>query len=484
MNTRTTPVTLGLVPISKFVFSHEDALRYKAMTEARLRELGIDFVNIDGITDDGMLYRNADLPKVIDYLREKKVDALFCPHCNFGTEDVAAQLGKEMRLPYLLWGPRDEMPLPDGTRLRDSACGVFATSYILSLLKVPFTYIPNCRLDHPIFERNLRAFLQVAATVKSMRRMKIGQIGQRVDFFWTVMVNEAELLQQFGIELWQIYPQDVMARMRAIMAAPTAELRETMRVMRAAADCTALDEEQMKAVGALKLVMSELADSENLSAIALQCFPDIEKEFRIYPCYANSWVTLEGTPVICETDIHGAIASAMLQSATQHQGQPFFADLTIRHPEQENAILLWHCGAFCHQLAENAATRKVGEHFIMPGDFAGVCHWRLRGGDVTVARFTKGENGYCLGFGEGRATNGPATVGTYLWLEVPDWSAWERKIIRGPYIHHVAGIHGQLSPVLYESCRYISGLAPDPIGQTTEVLENYWWDAKAVSVQG
>ena len=478
MNTNTKPITLGLVPISKFVFSHEDALHYKALTEAKLRELGIAFVNIDGITDDGMLFRNTDLPKVIAYLRDQQVDALFCPHCNFGTEDVAALLGREMRLPYLLWGPRDEMPLADGTRLRDTACGVFATSHILSLLKVPFTYIPNCRLDDPIFARNLRAFLQVAAVVRSMRGMKIGQIGQRNDFFWTVMVNEAELLQQFGIELWQIYAADVMARIRALLAAPTPELREMARVMRATADCTALDDAQMQAIAALKLVMSALADSENLAAIALQCFPEFEQEFRIYPCYANSWVTLEGTPVICETDIHGAITSVLLQSAMQQQTQTFFADLTIRHPEQDNAVLLWHCGAFCHQLAENAATRKVGKHFIMPGDFAGVCHWRVRDGDITVARFTKGDNGYCLGFGEGRTTTGPSTVGTYLWLEVPDWPAWEQKIIRGPYIHHVAAIHGHLAPVLQESCRYIPGLAPDPIGQSSAALEQYWWEKK------
>ncbi len=35
-------------------------------------------------------------------------------------------------IPTLLWGPRDEAPLADGTRLRDSLCGTLATSKVLN----------------------------------------------------------------------------------------------------------------------------------------------------------------------------------------------------------------------------------------------------------------------------------------------------------------------------------------------------------------
>ena len=148
-------VKLGYVPIGKFVFSAEDARRYKALVQEKLEVWGVNFINIDDITDDGMLYKKEDLPKVVSYLKNEQVDALFCPHCNFGTEDVAALLGREMDIPYLLWGPRDEHPLPDGTRLRDTQCGLFATSQVLRRLGVPFTYILNSRVDDAIFELSL-----------------------------------------------------------------------------------------------------------------------------------------------------------------------------------------------------------------------------------------------------------------------------------------------------------------------------------------
>ena len=475
MHTGLQAVTLGLVPISKFVFSQQDARRYKDLTTQRLRKLGVRFVDMEDVTADGMLFRHEDIAPVVKRLRDAGVDALFCPHCNFGTEDVAALLGREMGLPYLLWGPRDEAPLADGTRLRDTQCGLFATSRILQRLEVPFTYIPNCRLDDPAFDRGVLAFLQVACAVKRFRTLRIGQVGQRNDFFWTVMVNEAELLERFGIQVWQVYLSDLLDGIAALVDAPTPELTALVEDMRAQVVFEALDERQVRAIAALKIALEEIIAEHDLSAVALQCFPDLQKRFGIYPCYANSLLTAHGVPVICETDIHGAVTACLLQGATLHEGAPFFADLTIRHPDNDNAELLWHCGAFPITLADEGVAPKVGEHFIMPGAEAGVGHWRIRGGDVTIARFDADRGRYGLAFGEARGTDGPQTVGTYLWVEVDDWLQWERKFIRGPYIHHVAAIHGRLAPILHEACRYIPGLAPDPVDRAPEDMEAFWW---------
>ncbi len=56
---------------------------------------------------------------------------LFLPHCNFGTEYERAMLAKELKVPVLLWGSLDERSKPDGTRLRDTQCGLFAIGKVL-----------------------------------------------------------------------------------------------------------------------------------------------------------------------------------------------------------------------------------------------------------------------------------------------------------------------------------------------------------------
>ena len=49
-----------------------------------------------------------------------------------------------------------------------------------------------------------------------------------------------------------------------------------------------LSEEQVLAIVALNLTLKEMVVRNDLSAIALQCFPVFQKEFGIYPCLANS----------------------------------------------------------------------------------------------------------------------------------------------------------------------------------------------------
>ncbi len=67
-------IRLGFAPTRRSIFSAPDAIKYRGLTADRLKELGI---------------------------------------------------------PVLLWGPLDERPEADGTRLRDTQCGLFATGKVL-----------------------------------------------------------------------------------------------------------------------------------------------------------------------------------------------------------------------------------------------------------------------------------------------------------------------------------------------------------------
>ncbi|MFP4028920.1 MAG: hypothetical protein ACLFWL_14110 [Candidatus Brocadiia bacterium] len=46
---------LGLVPMGKFVFSHEDALEQKGKIQDLLPRMGVRYVNIDDTVPDGMV---------------------------------------------------------------------------------------------------------------------------------------------------------------------------------------------------------------------------------------------------------------------------------------------------------------------------------------------------------------------------------------------------------------------------------------------
>lgn len=447
-------IKLGFAPTRRSIFSAPDALKFAGLTKERLEELNVNFVDIDDINEEGLLYDDKDLPAVIKKFRDAGVNGLFLAHCNFGTEYVCARLAKELNVPVLLWGPRDERPDEKGIRLRDSQCGLFATGKVLRRFQVPFTYLTNCRLSDPAFAKGIRNFQAVCNVVKVFRETRILQIGPRPFDFWSTMCNEGELLEKFNIQLSPIPLPELTQEIRKVKTEGT----EVAKVMGYCHDnfFIKVKEDELENVAALKVAMKNLADKYGCNAIAIQCWNALQGEIGIMPCAANSLLNEEGIPVVCETDIHGAITALMAEAAGMDEARTFFADWTVRHPDNENGELLQHCGPW----PISVAREKPAIAYPLAFDHPGAVEAEAKHGDMTLCRFD-GDNGeYSLLLGHARGVEGPYTKGTYVWVEVDDLKRLENKIVCGPYIHHCVGIHKDVVPVLYEACKYI-GVTPD-----------------------
>ena len=449
-----TTIKLGFAPTRRSIFSAPDAIKYAGLTRDKLNELGVSFVDIDDINKEGLLYDDNDLPKIIEKFKAEGVDGLFLPHCNFGTEYVCARLAKALNVPVLLWGPRDERPDENGIRLRDSQCGLFATGKVLRRFRVPFTYLTNCRLDDPEFANGIRNFQAICNVVKVFRRTRILQIGPRPFDFWSTMCNEGELLEKFNIQLSPVPLPELYTEMKKQRADRDA-IAEVVNYCHEHMNCC-IDEAGLESVAALKLAMKSLAQKYGCNAIAIQCWNALQDEIAIMPCAANSLLNEEGIPVVCETDIHGAITALMAEAAGMDEARTFFADWTVRHPDNENGELLQHCGPWPISVAREKPTICVPVAFPQNGAVSA----EAKHDEMTLCRFDDDEGEYSLLLGHAKGVDGPYTKGTYVWVEVADWKRLENKVVCGPYIHHCVGIHKDVVPVLYEACKYI-GVKPD-----------------------
>ncbi len=459
-------VKLGFAPTRRSIFSAPDAVKYANLTRTKLEELGIEFTDIRDINEEGLLYNDEDMQKVYEKFTKEKVDGLFFPHCNFGTEYVLARLARRMNLPVLLWGPRDERPDENGIRLRDSQCGLFATGKVLRRFQVPFTYINNCRLEDPEFSRGVRDFLAVCNVVKVFKHTRILQIAPRPFDFWSTMCNEGELLERYNIQLSPIPMPELTKELKKAkkeggeVVKVISYVKEYMNVK--------IKEEELENVAALKVAMKHLAEKYGCNAIAIQCWNALQEEIGIMPCAANSLLNEEGIPVVCETDIHGAITAVMVEAAALDDTRSFFADWTVRHPDNENGELLQHCGPWPISVAKE----KPAVGYPLAFDYPGAVEAEAKQGNITLCRFD-GDNGeYSLLLGRARGVDGPHTKGTYLWVEVENLKRLEAKLVEGPYIHHCVGIHKDVVPVLYEACKYIK-VTPDLYDPIEEEVKAY-----------
>lgn len=465
-------IILGYCPTRRNVFSREEAIKYNQKIREQFNEFSVSVIDLKGINTEELLFCDEDIEIVIERFSKAHIDALFFPHCNFGSENRVAQVAKALGVPVLLWGPRDDAPNADGLRSRDSQCGMFATGKVLRQHNIPFTYLSNSWIGSEDFKRGFERFLRVVNVVKSLKNLNILQISTRPEPFCSVICNENELIEKFNVHIYPITLHDLTNKIAEVEQENGQEYQNTARFIQSIDRLG--DKQKIAKVAALKVAMKRLAEKYRCKAIAIQCWTSLQELIHIMPCHANALLTDEGLPTVCETDIHGAITAIMMQALGMGENTPFFADLTIRHPTNENAELLWHCGNFPYSLAKNKKSATVGESRYHDNQY-GICEWELKSGELTIARFDGDHGEYKLFIGEANTTTGPKNVGSYVWIQVENWLKWEHKLVEGPYIHHVVGVYGKYAEILVEACKYIPYLKPDVATPREEELNERWY---------
>lgn len=442
-------VVLGVVPVKRGFLSMEEALRQK---ERFMKVIGsikpgmVKIIDVDDLCENGIMWELKKVPSVVSKLKEAGIDALFIPFCDFGEEQVVAEVARAFDLPVLIWGARDERPNTLESRGRDTQCGMFAATKVLQRYGVKYSYIYNCETESMEFHKGYENFIRVAAVLKAVKGLRLAKIGERPAPFMSVMTNDANLMKPFGITVVPISPFRIAETATKIMAEHGEDFQAYLKELTKKMDCTSMKEIDVQKAAAVKMALKQHMKENNCTAGAFECWSAFPGLIGICPCVALGEMADEGLPLACETDINGAITMAILRACNLYESAEFLADLTIRHPNNENGELLWHCGPFPYSLkAEDSRACLVNSQE----------QFELKQGDLTICRFDELDGKYSLFAGEAKTTTGPETSGTYVWVEVDNWKRWEEKLMFGPYIHHVGAVYGHYLPVLREAARYM-----------------------------
>lgn len=457
-------VTIGLVPMRRDVTPRQGIFNWEKAEERgihlvnQIRETYgddlVSFVDLESINDVGVLYKEEDVPKVVERFKQAQVDSIFIINGNFGNEEVAGQVAKAMGKPVLLWAPLDDEYGPDGMRYTDSQCGIFGISKQLQRRNIPFTYIETSRFEDPVFVDGLRSFISVTCMVKNFQDLRVGQVGMRPKPFCSVMINESELLSNFDIQLIPINLAVIIDKYNKILAQENAELEKGAELLRSRYEIDALSEPLLKKQYAFVLLYKRLFEEYRLKAISAECWTAMQLAVGAMPCTAYSILADMGYIIGCESDFHGTLTMLLLSCASQGRKVPFFGEFTVRHPTDNSLQLLWHCGPFAYSLKkENSQAKMVNMRQ----------YFQVKDGQYTVARLDQDYGKYSLLNGVCESAEGPHTFGTYLWAKFKNRSGWEKKLVEGPYIHHMAEIEGDYTRELREFCRYMPHLASDEV---------------------
>lgn len=457
-------VKIGLVPLRRDVTprpgifnwekGEERCAKAVAYIEEHFADEHISFVDLKGINEVNVLYHERDIDAVVERFRREKVDAIWLIPGNFGNEEAASAVAKAIGKPVLLWGPQDDSFLPDGTRYTDTQCGLFGMSRMLQRMNIPFTYIENCYLEDPRLAEGFHRFASVACAVKNFVGMRVAQVGMRPKPFCSVIFNESQLMEDFDIHVIPINLAVVQDKYQAILAQRKDELEKGAASLRQMYVVDELSEPVLEKVYAFVLLYQDLFAEYNLAAISAECWTAMQLMVGAMPCTAYGILADMGYIIGCESDMHATLTQVILKSLTFGEKKPFLGEFTTRHPTDRNVELLWHCGPFAyslHRLGEECKCVNMREWF------------QVQQGHYSVARIDQDHGKYSILVGECDSAEGPYTFGTYLWAKFSDLDKWERKLIEGPYIHHMSEIEGSYTESIREFCKYVPALHFDGV---------------------
>ncbi|MDR1533944.1 MAG: fucose isomerase [Planctomycetota bacterium] len=449
-------ITIGLAPCRRWrearktvLFNPEAALAIKkelvAYIRSRYESEEVRFVDLDFLNDEGMMSAAAEAPAIAERFRREGVDAVFIINCNFGSEEAAGMVGKLTGKPVLLWGPRDKIE-PDGFRNTDTQCGLFSISKQLSRLGVPFSYIENCRVSAPVFDRGLRRFFSVARMIKNFRGMRVLQIGNRPQPFYSVIYNEGELLERFGIEVIPLNASRAGEELRAIYNDPVRR-RSAAESLLAKYDAAGLDPDLVARAGVFLQFYRDAIRAHDCRVVAGECHTFVRPAIGAMPCAAISLLAEEGIHIACETDVLGAVSMGLLGAAAGRGSAPFLGEFTMRHPDDDNVELLWHCGALPYCLKKDDCRPRLQDNTRN--------ELQLRTeGIFTVLRLDSLRGKYHLLAGNCEGAEGPHTYGASFWARFDNLPKWEKRLVEGPYIHHLAEVRGDYLEAVRDFAKY------------------------------
>lgn len=469
------PVRIGFVPTHRWSLTpwcakmREDSLRALQSipgVEAVAPRAAADGKAIDapaGVIGPGSIVNLDQAQALAQYFASRNLDGLVICPLDFGDERAACLVAQQAGLPILLYATKEPPAGSDPSlrRLSDSYCGNLALAAGLYRRKLPFRYAGLFFPDEPQLARELADFAAALAVLRGLKNARVGQVGLRPPPFESVAYDEVAMARAFG--------QTVIGRAfsdfhDAAAATPddAPEIRDILADIRRAAPTITVGDDYLLKAAKLEAAIAAFFRENRLSGLAVQCWP---QKSGIQVCALLGRLTGRGMLAACETDVLGTLSMIVSHRSTLGRTLPHLIDWTIRHREDPNRVLAWHCGNAPACLARDARAVALRSRRDMTGtlpapradDSAGLFQFQLAPGPVTLCRLAEYDGQWKMLIAGGQIVPSDETMtGTWSWVQLADHERLYRTLVENGFIHHASMIHGDQRKALELACKFLN----------------------------
>ena len=440
----------GFFPASLIAGAREEMV--KAVTDA-----GYEYLIAPAeLTRYGAVETRQEGWKYAEWLKEHEgeYDGVIMSLPNFSDENGAIAALEHCGKPILIQAYPDEIGKMDFDHRRDSYCGKFSIEDVFHQYGVQYSvFAPH--VVHPLtpaFRQNLDDFAAVCRVVNGMRHFSIGILGARTSKFKTVRYDEITL-QKYGITCETFDLSDLFYRVRQYDDSDKA-VTERKEHLKNYTDFSRVPEEKLNTLAKVSVVIDDYMREYRLNCITLRCWEEMQTELGVAPCVLLSELNDRGIVASCEIDLCSAINMYSMQLASQKPTACL--DWNNNYDEDENKVILFHCGSTAQSLMKGKGT--VTDHKMFAKGCPG-CGWGANEGRIAAFPMTlsncKTENGKLTFYVDEGAFTGdeiePEFCGCGGVAKIDDL---QRKLIvlaKNGFRHHTAVGKGDMTDILREA---------------------------------
>ncbi len=415
-----------------YLIMDEDATRYGAV-ETR---------------DEGIIYH--------DWLKkhEGEYDGIILCMPIFIDENGAVTALQDAHAPILMQAYPDEIGKMDFQHRRDAFCGKFSVTDVFSQYKIPFTVLKP-HVVNPLsetFKKNLDEFAAICRVAQGMKRFNLGCIGARTTAFKTVRFDEVTL-QRYGINVESFDLSELIFKVQK-MADDDSRVLTKIERLKNYTNCSLVPAKNMATLAKISVAIDDYIQEYHLDAITLRCWNEIETILRVCPCVLLSELNDRGIVASCEIDLCSAISMRAMNLAS---GLPTAClDWNNNYGEDENKVILFHCGPVAQTLMTGKGTVTEHKMFIKgdPGSGWGTNEGRIKDFKMTFSN-CKTEDGKLYVYESlGEFTKDPIEkdyFGCGGVAKIPDLQNKLIRLARNGFKHHTTIGVGDMKSILDEA---------------------------------
>ena len=397
--------------------------------------------------------RCADLFKT----HRDEIDGVLVTLPNFGDERAIANTLRwaGLDVPVLIHAFKDSAEQMSIQYRRDSFCGKMSACNNLHQYGIKYSLTTEHTMDpeSDAFSADLQRFAAVCRTAKSLRNVRLGQIGARPAAFNTVRYSE-KLFERSGISVETLDLSELLGWIRQ-MGDDEQPVKEKLDEMTGYTRVDGIPQESLVKMAKLGVVIDRFMDEQGLAATAIQCWTAIEEFYGVVPCTCMSMMSNNLMASACEADIAGVVSMYALQQAS---GVPAaLLDWNNNYGNEANKGVVFHCSNL--PKAFLGGEQRMDYQEIIAGSVGkentyGTIVGQIAPGPFTYCRVSTDDfAGTIRAYaGEGRFTDDRLqTFGGYGVFEVPEMQELLRFICKNGFEHHVAATRAQVGSVLEEA---------------------------------